>query len=263
MKKIVIATLLILFIATTSFSQVIRNAPDKGGSRLYLGVSPYLLAPGEAFFNVEGTFDYVSGLRKAGLFRVGGGIELSRLFLFDGSLTFITDESVLNSLQAGWELRPLNFLSLHLDYSLQNYSKYWVMQHNITMITEFYLEIAGVARLSAEFGHNFRFVDLDLRDNGTVYQQDWLFELSFNYRLQALFHPAKIYSLGLSIGNMNRLESFSFGYLQFEFLNSFLLPYNFEIIANVGFGYAGSFSMAGYINRVWGTIGVKYKIKVG
>lgn len=263
MKKIVIATLLILFISTVSFAQVVKNGPDEGGSRLYLGISPYLFAPGEAFFNVEGTFDYVSGLRKAGLIRLGGGIELSRLFFFDGSLTFITDESVLNSLQAGWQLRPLGFFTIHLDYSLQNYSKYWVMQHNITMITEFYLEIARVARLSVEMGHNMRFVDLDLRDNGTVYEQDWLFELSFNYRFQALFHPAKIYSLGLSIGNMNRMESFSFGYLQFEFLNRFRLPYNLEIIANVGFAYAGSFSMAGYINRVWGTIGVKYKIQVG
>lgn len=263
MKKIAIVTLFILFISTVSSAQVIKNAPDRRGGRLYLGVSPYLFAPGEAFFNIEGTFDYVNGLRKAGLIRLGGGIELSRLFLFDSSLTFITNESVLNSFQFGWQMRPLNFLNIHLNYSLQNYSNYRVMQHNITMTTEFYLEIARVARLSMEMGHNMRFVDLDLRDNGTVYEEDWLFELSFNYRLQALFHPAKIYSLGFSIGNMNRLETFSFGYLQFELLNLFRLPYNLEIIANVGFAYAGSFSIAGYINRVWGTIGVKYKIQVG
>lgn len=262
MKNIIISSLLLLLICGTANSQVFRN--ERGGTgeehRLYLGVSPFIFAPAKAFVAFETTFDYIGGLRKGALFRLGGGVELSRLFNFTSALTFITDRSVLNSFSLGWQLRPLNFFTFHLNYNLQNYSKYRIMQHNISTIAELYLNIKSIARLSLELGVNQRFVDLDIRDGGLLYKSDWLYELFINFRLQALFHPAKLYSLGFTIGNINRNEPVSFGYWQMEFINLFRLPCNLEISASIGFAYAGSLSLAGYINRIWGTIGVNYKI---
>lgn len=262
MKKFTLILFLLLHICAALNSQVIRNSRGRGEGehRLYLGLSPYLFAPKKAEFCFETTFDYINGLRKGALFRFDGRVELSKLFNFSSALTLITDRSVLNSFTLGWQLQPLSFFTFHLNYRLQNYSQYRIVEHNISTIAEFYLKIKKIARLSLELGVNQRFIDLDINDGGLRYKRDWLYDVFVNYRLQALFHPARLYSLGLAIGNINRNETLTVGYWQVEFLNIFRLPYNLEITASIGFAYAGSLSLAGYINRVWGTIGVKYNL---
>lgn len=194
----------------------------------------------DILFETDSSLDFGSFLSFANRLR----LDYNGIKVFDAGISFI----------------PLCFLKINVDYNIRPFREFKVIEHNI------FLDIAAVfdrvKYFTIEFdtGFDFKFSDLDIGERNKKYKENWIFNMIFIWKISLLFNPLSFYSFGLSIGNRNSYEVFSFNYIEYEFVNYFHLPKNLSIFIKGSFAYAGAMPFAGIIDRFSIKSGLRYEV---
>lgn len=206
---------------------------------------------------------YIAGIDLGTYYDLRADLNLNRFLNFFTYFRLGPDIPTLDAFSAGWDMAPFSIFRLGLKYQFEYFPQYKIMEHNTSIITSLITKNVSKPHwfdFEFIFGANFRFIDLDLRNNYTVYNRDWLFEWFFFYRFYFLFHPISWLSTGFSFGNYNEVVTYSSNYFQVEFNMIFKLPKRVSIQLKGGFAFCAFLMNPGYINKGWGELGVRYEI---
>ncbi|OHD14761.1 MAG: hypothetical protein A2086_07040 [Spirochaetes bacterium GWD1_27_9] len=207
-------------------------------------------------------FDYIKGVNSGLYYEFDYGISFSNFLFFNTRLKLGEYIPKFKLINFGTSFYPLSFLKLNANYYYRDFSKYKIGEHSLITDIELIFRINKIFSFTLRQGGNFRFVDLNIFDIGTVYKKDFLFNISFLWQIKAMFYPVFLYSFGISIGNFDDFDINTVNYWQINFINYFHLPKKLSIFLDGGFGFAGSLPFAGVLNRFFIRIGLNYEIKV-
>lgn len=265
MKKLLFLNLFI-FISINLYCQIFANdlrtkrQKISDERRLYLGINEYVFAPRNINFSYLFYYDYLDGIKNTPNFILSSEVKLSRLFNFSLSTFLKGEQFFFDRFHFTWDLLLLKYLNFSLNYQFYNYASYKIHQHNLFIDSDVIFYLKQAAKIILSQGITFQFTDYNIFDQDYTFEQGWGFKAIFTWRITTIFYLGKYYSTGFELSNTHQDSVVSFGYIQLDYFHNFILPYNFELFANLGIGFSGSMSFAGVINRVWGGIGVKYKI---
>jgi hypothetical protein len=259
-KNILVAAFILLNFP--SFSAGYKNHFWNSDYHNYVRISNENFRPKKVIINLSTPFDAVKGIYFGVFYESSVELMLTKYLDLGFKTSHGPNIPYLKTIDAGFSFRPLSFLKFYFDYRYRDFSKYKIGENNILVNTEAILNTMKYFYISQFFGVNMRFVDLDIRDTGTVYKRDWLFASFFIWKFYFLFNPVYLYSFGFSIGNIDEYEIFSINYWQIDIVNYFHLPAGFSIYVDGGFGFAGSFVIAGMLNRFWVRLGFRYEIDI-
>jgi hypothetical protein len=260
MKKILIIVLLKIVIFY-SYSVTYDNPQwDENYSKV-VKIDGQKFAPEKLSIDFNILFDAVKGIYIGGFYELKGELTFAQYLIFEAKLRLGENIPKFKTFDIGTSFYPLTFFRFYLDYMYRDYSKYKIGEHNIMLNAEWIVNTSKYYKLSIFTGANLRFVDLNIDDYKTEYKTDWLFDSFLLWQIKIMVHPVFFYSVGLSIGDMDEFEVFSFNYWEFNLINYFHLPKGISIFADGGFAYAGSLPLAGIINRFWVRTGFRYEIK--
>ena len=135
-------------------------------------------------------------------------LVFANYFLVSNKFRF--DKMGLKAFQVDISFSPFDFMTIILGYSARPFSQYKTFEHNIILDTKLFYDKFKYLTFGIDSGLLFRFQDLDVYNNNKVYDNNLLFYAIFFYKIYILANPVKFYSVGLSIGNRNNFEIYSF-----------------------------------------------------
>lgn len=187
-------------------------------------------------------------------------MSISKAFIFENTNLFEYNTGFNKVIKAGFTFYPLSFFKFSTEYLFCDFSNYNVFEHNLRF--NFSLIYHGVyfVEITHKFGVNLRFVDLNIHNNNTLYNVDWLFFNYFMLQGTYMFHPVNFTSFGVSFGNIPENNTSSQNFWQLEIINYYHLPEHISVYMSGGFSLAGSLPFAGNINNYWFKIGGIYEI---
>lgn len=257
MKKILLLILFNVFVSINIFTY--ENPYWNIQNKLIYRINDFI--PDSVNLNFSNTYDKTRGWSLNFLYEHTVKINFSNSVFFYNKLNLVDNIPKLKSFDFGSFYRPFKFAAIDVDYKFRNFMQYKIAEHDLVIKLVFIFDYIKYLNINIETGFAFRFVDVNIFDNKTVYKKDWLFNASFKWKILCLFHPFFFYSFGIALGNIPEYDLYTFNYWQLEIFAYFHLPKNFSIFLNSGFGYAGSLPFAGIISKVWFRIGASYEIK--
>jgi hypothetical protein len=260
MNKILML-IIILFLNFNSYA-VYKNSFWTDDFYNFIRISNSKIRSEKVIINFSIPFDAVKGVYFGAFYESRAELILTKYIGFNNFVKLGENIPYFKSIDTGMTFYPLSFFKFYFDYLYRDFTRYKIGEHNLMIKTEAIINTSKYFYISLFLGFNFRFVDLNIYDNKTVYKRDWLFNSFLLWKFNTMFHPVYLYSFGFSLGNIDDFEIFSINYWQIDIINYFHLPKGFSIYADGGFGFAGSFVFAGSINRFWVRLGVRYEINI-
>ncbi|MCK4796128.1 MAG: hypothetical protein KAT05_02035 [Spirochaetes bacterium] len=264
--KIFLTLIIIIFSVFPSSSFEFHNPFWDNGIRYkkFDRINSFLLTKPQFIANFSLPIDYANGIYFGIFYQIDGQVRLSKLFNFKNTIKLGVNTPSINSISFSWLSYPIPYLCIFTNYKFRDFSQYYITEHNLSFVIIGLFDFKLMPKwieIELLSGINLRFIDLDIRENRAIYKQDWLLEIFMLWQFKILFHPAFVYSIGISIGNYDEFVVYTANYWQVELYNYFHIIKGFSLFLNAGFSYVGSLPMAGNINRAWGEIGVRYEFK--
>jgi hypothetical protein len=258
--------LFVIFHISNIYSEELKNPFWQNGvtHKPIPGINPFILTEPQFIADFSVPIDYADGIYFGAYYQLDTEFRLSRIFNFYSTLKLGINVPVLNSASVSWIMYPIPYLKTGINYKVRNFSQYQIIEHNLSFIIEGLFDFKRMPRwFDFDFlsGFNIRFIDMDLRNFNVKYRSDWFLEMFILFRLKFMFHPLFLYSVGFSFGNYDVYVAYAANYWQFELYNYFHIIKGLSIFCNAGFSLSGSFPFAGFINRGWGELGVRYAFK--
>lgn len=227
---------------------------------LELGISPYLWAPTSFSITSTTTLKTNIGISQGILFTNYARIKLSRILAPEIKIAFFTDERIIDRFSIRNNFFIHKFFSACQGYTIWNYSKYKVVEHNLFTTFQVQVPIKNVSLLIIGCGGNMKFIDYNI-ENTSPSNEDIVLHLAPIMKLETYFTPIRFYNFGFKISNLFDDDLNSISYFQIELLNR-IFPNrqrNWNLEINAGIGFVGSGALAGYPNQFWIAFGGTYE----
>ncbi len=241
--------ILFIFIGVNAFSK-----------QLELGISPYLWAP--TSFSVTSTVTLKTniGISDGILLTNYARIKLSKIIAPEIKIAFFNDERIIDRFSIRNNFFIHKFFSACQGYTIWNYSKYKVMEHNLFSTFQVQVPVKDFFTLIIGGGGNIKFIDYNIEEIDTS-NKDIALRMAPIMKLETYFTPIRVYNFGFKISNLFDNDLNSISNFQIEMLNR-IFPNrqkNWNLEINAGIGFVGSGALAGYPNQFWIAFGGTYE----
>lgn len=226
---------------------------------LELGISPYLWAPTSFSITSTTTLKANIGISQGILFTNYAKIKLSKILAPEIKIAFFTDERIIDRFSIRNNFFIHTFFSACQGYTIWNYSKYKVIEHNLFTTFQIQIPIKDFFLLIIGGGGNMKFIDYNIENNHS--NEDITLHMAPIMKLETYFKPIRFYNFGFKISNLFDDDLNSISHFQIEMLNR-LFPNrqkNWNLEINAGIGFVGSGALAGYPNQFWIAFGGTYE----
>ena len=197
----------------------------------------FMIRAGVDHFNSQGTY---------GIFSAGIALDYPSKIAAFTELT--ADNSLSWLLGAKYPFTP--WFELTGAYGLKRYSLYQTNEHNLFLSSYFHHKKRPIV-VGGILGWDFRWVKFG--EDTPYYTSLPIWEITL------LTTPVERWELNLVLSNRHNQFPISSGYLEIALTNKVHLIDNLSLLADIGIAPSGFFSVAGYIDRFFTTVGVTYE----
>lgn len=248
-KSKFIILILILFFSENLFS--------KG---LDLGLSPYLFSPSSISVTSTITFNTNIGVANGILFTNYIKAKLSKIIVPEIKIAFFSDERIIDRFSIRNNFFLCKFFSASQGYTIWNYSKYEIIEHNLFSTFQLQIPIKKLLTFIIGGGGNIKIIDYNISEINALNKNITL-RMAPIMKLEAIFSPIKFYNFAFRASNLFDNDLNSAGNFQLELLNR-IFPSkkrNWNLEINAGIGFVGSGALAGHPNQFWISFGGTYE----
>lgn len=255
MRNIGFIKYLVIFLPVLTFAR----EPLAEKPKAVVGINSYIFAPtGFSFASsllLDNNIDFRKSIYGSHLITAG----VSKLINPSIKMTFRYDNKIIDRVKLTNRFKLFNFIHFITGYTWWNYCEYKISEHNLYFYADTRFGVPKIFLLSIVAGLGSKIIDLDITTTETTANTDYLFQTIFVWKISMNFFITKYYHTGLELTNSYDDEPYSFGYYQVSLVNTVLPSKEYGVTFDMGVGFAGVGSLAGYPNRFYIAIGGLYE----
>ena len=224
------------------------------------GASPYLFAPTSFSATSTVTFNTNIGISNGILLTNYLRVKLSKIIAPEIKIALISDNRILDRFSIRNNFFLCKFFSACQGYTLWNYNKYKIIEHNLFTSFQIQLPVKKVLLFVLGGGGNIKIIDYNIEKINKS-NNDYSIRLAPILKLETHFYPTNFYNIGIKLSNVFDDDLISIGNFQLELMNYFFPQRKkiWSIEVDAGIGFTGSGALAGYPNQFWIAIGGTYE----